>query len=152
MMILVFVTAAATASHHSWKWKIPFQHQVHQDFPHCHITCNDPPAWFGPIRVISKRNRIISTVRFLLHDGRHDRKPGRWDFGWCKLLFIVIIPQCITLNHHLTDDFIVVCISVLLGWMLIRFGGGHIALQDATCNNQLRWDRIWMDRAMNTQE
>mgnify|MGYP006180163543 CR=1 FL=1 len=34
-----------------------------------------------------KRNSIISTMQFLLHDGRHDRKPGRWDLGWCKLLF-----------------------------------------------------------------
>jgi hypothetical protein len=33
--------------------------------------------------------------------------------------------------------------------MLIRFGGELLALQDATCNNQLRWDRIWMDHAMN---
>ena len=34
-----------------------------------------------------KRNSVISTMGFLLHDGRHDGKPGRWDLGWCKLLF-----------------------------------------------------------------
>jgi hypothetical protein len=96
-----------------------------------------------------KRNSIISTMQFLLHNGHHDQKPGRWDLGWCKFLFIVIVPQCITLHHHLTDAFIVVCILVLLGWMLIMFGGGLLALQDATCNNQLRWDKIWMDHAMN---
>ena len=96
-----------------------------------------------------KRNFIISIMRFLLHDGRHDRKPGRWDLGWCQLLFIVIIPQRFTLHHHLTDDFIVVRVSVPLGWMLIRFRGGLLALQDASGNNQLRWDRIWMDCTMN---
>ncbi len=34
-----------------------------------------------------KRHSVISTMGFLLHNGRHDRKPGRWDLGWCKLLF-----------------------------------------------------------------
>ncbi len=88
------------------------------------------------------RNCTISTMKFLLHGSHHDGKQERLEFSKCKLIFIMIAPPLIPLHHHLIDAFIVVHILLLLGGLLIRFGGGLLTLQCASFNNQPGCDRI----------
>ena len=111
----------------------------HLQWSTCLVCCNS--GYF-------MRNCTISTVQFLLHGWRHDRKQGKWNLGWCESIFMLNLPKFITLHHHL-NSFCLLFIS-WSSWVGCSSGSeGDVSLSKMPHATILRWDRIWMDRAMN---